>query len=125
MMKKLKLAFPVLLIAALAAFLAVGCKLDETVTASDCMKDFAADLNAGNFDLGKYTHSEATNHQEAQTATFWSNEFEGDGTFTYEMDGNNATGHEHGVTYYFTLEEDGKDNYAIRTITRGGTTIFN
>ena len=124
MMKKLKLALPVLLIAALAAFLAIGCKVDESVSATDCMSDFATDLNDGNFDLGKYTHSEATNHQEAQDPEFWRSHFIGDGSFYYTMIGNNATAKEAGVTYYFTLEEDGKDNYAIRTITRGGTTIF-
>lgn len=123
-MKKLRLALPALLIA-LAAFLAVGCKVDDSVSASDCMNDFAKDLNAGDFDLGKYTHSEAAHHNEAQVATFWENEFDGDGTFTFEMNGNNATAHEHGVDYVFTLEEDGKDIYAIRTITRsGGSIVF-
>ena len=123
MMKKLRFALPVLLLA-LVALLAVGCKADSTVSAADCMKSFADDLNVGNFDLGTYTHSEATDHYLALNKTFWETNFMGDGTFAYTMSGDTANATEAGVSFVFTLEEDGKDTYAIKTIVRNGTTVF-
>ncbi len=87
------------------------------------MQSFANDLNSGNRDLGDYTHSDATNHYLALTALFWNSNFEGDGSFTFAMDGNTATATEAGNNFVFTLEKDGT-TYAIRTIIRNGITIF-
>jgi hypothetical protein len=112
-----------LLLLALTAILAFGCKATESLSASDCMKDFAAALNAGNFDLGGYAHTGAVQYQKTQVKLFWQSNFEGDGSFLYTMNGNTATATEAGASFVFTLEEDDGD-YAIRTITKNGTTIF-
>ncbi len=123
MMKKMRFVLPLVFIA-LAAFLATGCMLDEKVSAEDCMQSFADDLNGGSFDLGGYTHSDATEHALALTADFWEALFQGDGSFTFTMSGNTATATEASIDYVFTLEEDDKDKYAIISISRGGTPIF-
>jgi hypothetical protein len=123
MMKKMRFVLTLVFIA-LAAFLTTSCILDEKVSAEDCMQSFADDLNSGNFDLGGYTHSDATTHKASLVSIFWETLFAGDGSFTFTMNGNSATATEAGVNYVFTLEEDDKNKYAIRTITRSGVTIF-
>ena len=107
----------------LTTLLAVGCKAADSMSAADCMHEFSVALNAGSIDLAQYTHSDATDYYLARTTIFWNSNFVRDGTFTYAMSGNTATATEAGVNFVFTLEEDDGD-YAIMTITRNGTTIF-
>lgn len=115
------LALALLVAASLAAG---GCKTDNAVSAADCMQSFASRLNAGNFDLSDLTNSNAANHYLALTDLFWKTNFAGDGTFEYAMTDNTASATEAGVSFAFTLEEDGEDKYAIMTIVRNGVTIL-
>jgi hypothetical protein len=92
------------------------------------MQGFGDSLNGGSFDLGGYTNSNvaAAKHYLALTTIFWETNFEGDGSFTFTMSATtpSATATEAGNNFVFTLAEDGKDQYAIMTITRNGIVIF-
>lgn len=110
-------------ILSLTTLLAVGCKATDSMSAADCMHEFSVALNAGSIDLAQYTHSEATDYYLARTAIFWQSNFARDGSFTYAMSGDTATATDANSSFVFILEEDDGD-YAIRTITRNGTTIF-
>ncbi len=122
-MKALKRALPVLLIA-LAAFFATGCKQEDTRTQDECMTQFAAAVNSQSWgDIKDCTSSDA-NFYNLMSSDSWENYFGvGDGDFTYTVSGNSATGEKGGITYTFTLAEDGKDYYAISEIYEEGLVI--
>ena len=123
-MKKLRLIVAVTLVT-LVAFMVVGCKPeDDTRSAKECMTQFSDAVNAGAWgDLKDCTYSEATNYN-LMSSEDWENEFNiGSGAFSFTMIGNNATATKDGISYTFTLVEDGKDYYTISRITKnGGTT---
>ena len=112
----------------LLAVLFTGCPKEvETVTPTERMTMFRDDVNAGNWlSIKGHTHPDADKYTEAGIDTFWSNEFIGQ-DFTFTVSGNTATGTDHTVGYTFTLQEDDKEVYKIRTITRtsgGSPNIF-
>lgn len=118
-----------LILAGLALVLS-GCDVfGAGVSAKDRMKEFSADLNAGNYSsLWEHTDGGMTN--QAKVASFWTN-YGFAAPFTFSMSGDSATGSCTGYSFGFTLsvsETTGmfgtEKIYKITKITRDGTTIF-
>ncbi len=111
---------------ALSVLTVTSCELiKDTASAKDTMEGFIADANNENYDaLKQYLHSSAGQYDQSNDG-FW------DTRLTTYLDlsldtiaGNTATVSGSGVTFTFTLEDDGGD-MKIRTITRSGSIIFN
>jgi len=123
---KLTLAIAVLAIAVLAV---TGCKPeDDSVSVKERMEMFIEDANASDFgSLKAHTHPSATMYNTAST-TYWDGFFPGIDTQPLgspSISGTTANVSGCGMTFTFTLLEDGEDVYKIRTIDSSGGTDFN
>lgn len=123
--KKAALALAIVALAAVS-FTAISCKEPaETISVSERMDLFKADVDAGDLaGLKEHTHPDAAMYEQAN-ATFWDTYF-GDILFNFDVSGDTARVTCSGEIYTFYLKEDDADVYKVYKIVRDWdkTTIF-
>jgi hypothetical protein len=116
------MAFALALVATVALTVA-GCKIPvETVSASERMDMFKADVNSQN--LGNLTDHLHSDVGGAPNEAFWETYFDGVTNFSHVTIGSTATANCSTGVYVFSLAQEETAVYKITDIKRNGSSIF-
>lgn len=111
------------------SMLFTGCPKEvDTVSVSERMSMFILDANAYSYgNLKAHTHPDATAYNGADSV-YWNNFFNDEADLPLSLvsiSSNTATVAGGAYIFTFTLQEDDKDVFKIRTITASSHTTFN
>jgi len=104
---------------------------NDTMSIEGRIDKFISDLNSNPGNVWTNCHSGASKYNQAKPAKYWTQQFGTDkislenisisgSTVTADVDGGNYVG----LTITFNMQEDGTDNWKIKKITVGSTTVF-